>query len=102
MSKLWKLKYNGFRVVFEAFFCEKKNGDDNKTFSSKKFFAFVLMSLAIANHLHLHLSPGSHWVKELAEAKVADGVTIALIASLDTLAAWALSVYGWAKAKGAA
>jgi len=103
IMKAWNWKHNWIRIVFEAFFCEDKGDEgDKRSFSSKKFFAFVLMALAIVNHAHLHLSPETHWVKDLADAGVADGVTIALIASLDALAAWALSVYGWAKAKGAA
>lgn len=101
-EKYWYKKWNVIRLLFEAFFCEKKNGEDRRTFSSKKFWAFVLVSMAIMNHLDLHIRPNDHWTVALTKKHVSSGVAIALIASLDALAAWALSVYGYCKVRGGA
>ena len=99
MAVIWK--YNPLRVLYEAFFCTEKNSA-NKEFSAKKFWAFCLTLLAVANHAHLHLFPATHWTVELTKQAVTGGVQIALIASLDALSASALAIYGWAKSKGAA
>jgi len=102
MNKFWHSKYNMMRLFYEAFFCVIKNGEKIKRFSLKKFFAFILINLAVANHLHLHLDPGSHWVIALTEQKVSTMVITALIASLDVLAGWSTQVYMKGKASGAA
>jgi len=60
------------------------------------------MSLAVANHVHLHLSPGDHWIVALQEQGVDNIVMTALITSLDILAGWAQTVYMLGKSKGAA
>ena len=102
MVKFWHSRYNIFRLFYESFFCVVKNGDKIKRFSLKKFFALILLSLAVGNHLHLHLSPGSHWIIALTEQKVDTIVITALIGSLDVLAGWATQVYMKGKASGAA
>ena len=103
MSKAWHWRYNPVKILFIAFFCTTKNGNKvTKEFSAKKFWAFCLTLLAVANHTHLHLAPATHWTVELTAKAVDSGVQIALIVSLDALSAGALAVYGWAKAKGAA
>lgn len=101
MGKLWIWKYNFVRGLYEAFFCVEKNGQP-KSFSSKKFFAFVLLTLAVGNHLHLHLWAESHWVVVLHKSGVDNIVTTALITSLDVLAGWAQHVYMKGKSNGAA
>lgn len=101
-ERIWYKKWNVIRLLFEAFFCIKKNGESEKTFSSKKFWAFVLVTMAIMNHLDLHLYPEEHWTVKLQKEGVSSSVAIALIASLDALAAWALSVYGYCKINKAA
>ena len=103
MSNAWHWKYNPVKILFIAFFCTTKNGDKvTKQFSAKKFWAFCLTLLAVANHAHLHIAPTSHWTVELTKHAVDNSVQIALIASLDALSASALAIYGWAKSKGAA
>ena len=88
--------------IFEALFCEKKNGGEKKEFSTKKMWALVLVSMATANKIELSINGLDHWVVVLSRHGVSDAVIIAMIASLDALAAWALAVYSAAKSKGAA
>lgn len=102
MSNFWKSEFNVVRVVFEAFFCEYRYQEAVITFSSKKFWAFVLMLLAIMNHAELHFWPETHWSVLLSKKNVPESIVISLIASLDMLAGWALGVYAKAKAAGAA
>ena len=85
-----------------ALFCERKNGGDKKEFSTKKMWALILVSMAIANKIELSINGLQHWVVVLSRGGVSDAVIISMIASLDALAAWALAVYSQAKSKGAA
>lgn len=87
--------------VFRAFFYVKKNGK-GKEFSATKCVAFCLTALAIWNHVGLELWPENHWTVVLSKHGVPSAVIVALIASIDALAAWSLGVYKWAKSKGAA
>ena len=89
----WESRWNVIRGLYEAFLCTRKNGRNAKEFSSKKWWAFVLMCLAVGNHAHLHFDPLSHWVVELSNAGISDFVIGAMITSLDVLAGWAAKVY---------
>ena len=82
---------------FTMFFFEQKQGVYQ--FSTKKMWAFLLTALAVANHAHLHIDPASHWISTLK--KVDSNIIIAMIASLDGLAGWALKVYKDGKKEGA-
>ena len=93
---------NVIRRIFEALFCERKNGGDKKEFSTKKMWALILVSMAVANKIELSMNGLQHWVVILSRHGVSDAVIISMIASLDALAAWALAVYSNAKSKGAA
>lgn len=100
-SKMKKIKSISVKI-FEALFCERKNGGDKKEFSTKKMWALILVAMAVANKIELSLNGLDHWVVVLSRHGVSDAVIIAMIASLDALAAWALAVYSAAKSKGAA
>ena len=102
MEKIWRWKYNFLRLVYEAFFCVLKNGDQYKSFSIKKTIAFMIIGLAIYNHVRLELAPKEHWVAVLTKSKVHYSVIIALQASLDALAGYVLNVYYKAKKDNAA
>ncbi len=102
MKKIWRWDYNLIRRVYEALFCAKKNGDTIKTFSTKKCASTLAVTLALMNHLDLHLDPSNHWVVALKEQGVSDMVTTALIVSLDGMAATFKAVYMIGKAKNAA
>ena len=80
----------------------KKGNDADITFSATKFVAFIIIGLAIFSHLSLELWPDEHWTVHLNKHGVGDAIMVALIASLDALAMWALGVYKWAKKNGAA
>ena len=90
------------KLFFQALFFERKNGGPKKEFSTKKMWAFVLTFMAVANKVELSVNGLDHWVVVLAKHGVSDAVIIAMIASLDALAAWALAVYAAGKSKGAA
>ena len=102
VKRAWKSKWNIPRSIIKAFFCEKKNGDTIRTFSSKKFWAFFFVFLAGHSHIKLAFWPTTHWSVELHAAGVSDAVVITIIASLDTIAIMALGIYGICKANGKA
>lgn len=99
-ERLWFSDWNIIRMIFEASLCVKKN--DKKEFSIKKCLALIISGLAIGNHAGLHFDASNHWVVTLSTMKVGNSITIALIASLDALAAWALAIYVHGKINNAA
>lgn len=102
MKKIKKQIETIGKLVFEAMFCEYKNGDKIKTFSSKKFWAFCFLCLAFWQHLSLELWPTAHWTTFLTKKAVHESIQISLIASLDALAGWATTVYYLGKKNNAA
>ncbi|KKK77909.1 hypothetical protein LCGC14_2848850 [marine sediment metagenome] len=88
--------------MIDALFRVRKNGGDVKEFSTKKTIAVVVCLLAIISTGWLIFFPSSHWITALSGAGVSDGVIITAQASLDALSCACLSVYGIAKARGAA
>ncbi len=102
LEKGWHYRFNPIRWIYEGLLCAKKNGETRKTFSFKKLVALIVIYFAIHSKYTLIFDPANHWSVILTNKKVAQSVIISLIASLDVLALGALSVYGWAKVKGAA
>jgi hypothetical protein len=94
--------FNGtLKRIYQAFFCEPKNGNGPE-FSTKKFWAIILLIIAISEKIKLVYFTSYHFSVYLSTLGVSDNVIISLIVSIDGLAFGALAVYGWAKAKNAA
>ncbi len=101
-NEIWFNKWNLIRQVFEAFVCEKKNGDSYKSFSIKKFIAMIFTGLCIHSNAVLIFDTANHWAAKLSSLGVPEAIIITMIASVNVLFLGSLSIYGWSKAKNAA
>jgi ABC-type Fe3+ transport system permease subunit len=98
------------RLVYQAFFTEVKKNSTRKTFTTKKFYAFVFSALAIYNNVTLSFFASNHWSVTLTSAlkttKLGDDaistIIVTIVATVNGLALGALSIYGWSKRHGAA
>jgi len=86
----------------EAVFCERKNGKDNKEFSTKKTGAVVLTFLAVIDLACLFFGWGTHWTVRLTMAGVPESVLIPIVSGEFALPGWAFKIYKDGKAQNAA
>ena len=88
--------------IFEGFFCEKKNGGNKKTFSTKKYWAFVFSSLLAYHFFSLFFWPSYHWIQVFSSKGVSDIVINTNIGLLSTVGMAFISIYTYGKVKKAA
>lgn len=94
--------------IFKAFFYEIKRGGTDSRFSTKKFYAFIFVTIAIYNNVTLVWWTVNHWIVKLVTALKAvplgdewiSTIIIVLVGVINGLALGALGVYGWSKVKG--
>jgi len=85
----------------KAIFCEKKNGSNEATLSTKKTAAVVITVLVIIDLVILFFFSPLHWTARLAAAGVPEAVLTALVAGEFALPGWLFKVYKDGKAQGA-